>query len=381
MPSPDVASYVGLDLLDVDAQTLVDTALTNAAEDFPDWTPREGNTEVVVLEQVAAIAEDVVYAINQLPNGLAEVLLRILGRDRDQGAPPYAEVRFTVTDPGGYTIPQGTTVRLPMGDSSEPVDFTTDLDLTIPAGEVAGVVVASAAEAGVLANGRPAGTALELLDAVTYVSTVELAGTVTGGRVAEDGDAFLDRTAVALGRLTNTLVRPADVETYLAERADLTRIRVLDLYNPNTPETPPGNAPGYVTAAVSAGGGGTLTATAKDLIAADLRNKVHAGLVVNVVDADVTTLDVAVTVLRFAGADAATVTANVEAAIRAHLNPDTWAWEKTVRINDLIAAVDAATGVDAVLAVTTPAGDVTLNGYAPLAKAGAVTVTVENPAA
>lgn len=380
MPSPDVVSYVGLELLDVDAQQLLDTALANAALSFPDWTPREGNTEVVLLEEFAAMAEDVVYAINQLPNGLAELLLRMFGLQRDQGAPPYAEVRFTVTDTTGYTIPQGTTVRLDMGADTEPLDFTTDTDLVIPEGATSGVVLASASEATVIANGRGSDTPLELLDAITDVEAVTLNAPVAGGRVAEDGDAFLDRGAPMLARLTSTLVRPEDVETYLAERTDVTRIRVLDLYNPATPSIPPGNAPGYVTAAVATGAGTTLTDAAKDLIAADLRNKMHAGLIINVVDADVAVLNVAVTVLRFATADDAAVALAVEAAVRAYLDPDTWAWDKTVRVNELIARVDAAAGVDAVLDVTAPDGDVILNGYAPLPKAGTVTVTVQAPA-
>ena len=174
MPSPDVVSYVGLELIDVDAQQLLDTALANAGLSFPDWTPREGNTEVVLLEEFAAMAEDVVYALNQLPNGLAEVLLRMFGLQRDQGAPPYAEVRFTMTDATGYTIDQGTTVRLDMGADSEPIDFTTDTDLVIPEGATTGTVLASASEATVLANGRGTDTPLELLDAITDVEAVSL---------------------------------------------------------------------------------------------------------------------------------------------------------------------------------------------------------------
>lgn len=380
MPSPDVVSYVGLELLDVDAQQLLDTALANAGLSFPDWTPREGNTEVVLLEEFAAMVEDVVYALNQLPNGLAEVLLRLFGLQRDQGAPPYAEVRFTMTDATGYTIDQGTTVRLDMGADSEPIDFTTDTDLVIPEGATTGTVLASASEATVLANGRGTDTPLDGLDAITDVEAVSLNSPVAGGRVPEDGDAFLDRGAPMLARLTNTLVRPADVETYLAERADVTRIRVLDLYNPATPSVPPGNAPGYVTAAVATAGGGSLSSAAKDLIAADLRNRMHAGLIVNVVGGDVAVLNVAVTVLRFGTADEAAVRAAVEAAVRAYLDPDVWPWDKVIRVNELIARVDAAAGVDAVLDVTAPDGDVILTGWAPLAKAGTVTVTVQAPA-
>ena len=379
MPSPDVVSYTGLELLDVDAQALLDEALANAGISFPDWTPREGNTEVVLLEEFAAMAEDVVYAVNQLPNGLAELLLRMFGLERDSGAPPYAEVRFTVTDATGYTIDQGTTVRLDLGDA-EPLDFTTDTDLVIPEGSTEGTVLASASEATILANGRAAGTELELLDAITHVEAVTLNAPVAGGRLAEDGVAFLDRGAPLLTRLTTTLVRPEAIEAYLGENPDVVRLKVLDLYNPATPSIPPGNSPGYVTAAVAGPAGTSVGTTARQLIEADLRNRMHAGLAITVVDADVTILNVSVTVLKFPTADDAEVAAAVEGAVRAYLNPDVWAWDKLVRVNELIAAVDAAAGVDAVLDVTAPDGDVVLNGYAPLVKAGTVTVTIEAPA-
>lgn len=379
MPSPDVATYLGLELLDVDAQTLLDTALANAAVSFPDWTPREGNTEVVLLEEFAAMVEDDVYVLNQLPGALTEVLLRLFGLDRDQGAPPTASVTFTLADTTGHTIPQGTVVRLSLGEDVEPLDFTTDTDLVIAPASVTGTVAASAAEATLAANGQAAGTVLELLDAIPYVDTVVLADAVDGGRVAEDGAAFLDRAIPILSRLTSTLVRPADIEAYVEVAAPVTRVRVLDLYNPNDVGSTPGSSPGYVAVATATAGGGSLSTAAKAVLAADLKNRMHAGLIVNVIDTDVTTVDVTIRVLRYAASDDAATEAAVTAALTAYLDPDAWAWSDVVRVNELIAVADGAAGVDTVLEVSVPNGDLTLDGYAPLAKAGTITVTVEAP--
>lgn len=379
MASPDVASYVGLELLDVDAQTLIDNALAGLQTTFPDWTPREGNTELVLLEALAAMVEDNVYVLNTLPGGLAEVLLRLFGLTRDQGAPPTAEVLFSLADNGGHTIPAGTTVRLDLGTGVDPVDFTTDNDLVVPVGATAGTVTASGGEASVEANGKAAGTRLELLDAISYVNTVELAAAAAGGRLAEDGAAFLDRAVPLLSRLTSTLVRPVDVEAYVAGAAAVTRVKALDLFNPADPASTPGGSPGYVAVAVATAGGGALPQVEKDALAADLRNRMHAGLVINVVDADVTLVDVTARVLRFAANTDAEVAQNVRQAITDYLNPDGWAWGGTVYLNELISAIDRAVGVDIVLEVSAPGGDLTLPGYAPLAKAGTVTVTVDAP--
>lgn len=378
MPSPDVAEFVGLDLIEADEQTLIDSALAMVAARFPDWTPREGNTELVLLEAIAMLAAEEVYAINRLPEGLTEVLLRLFGVERDQGAPPSADVRFTVYDATGYTIPAGTNVRLNLGEG-EPVDLATDADLVIPAGAIMGTVVAYGIDATTEANGQPAGTPLELLDGLTYVTAVELASTSSGGRPPEDGLTYLTRAVPLLSRLTTTLVRPVDVEAYVAENPAVTRVRALDLYNPALPANPPGSAPGYVTVAVAGTDGAGVDSATKASLKAELRSRMHAGLTVDVVDATVTVVDVELTVLRFAGADTETTRANVVAAVEAYLDPNTWAWSDTVRVNELIAAADRAGGVDTVLTVTTPAADQLLPGYAPLATAGAITVNVQAP--
>lgn len=378
MPSPDVATYLALELVDLSEQDLIDEALARVAETFPDWTPREGNTEVVLLEALAAMAAEFVYAVNRLPDGMTETLLRLFGLERDQGAPPVASVTFAVADTAGHTIPAGTVVRLDLGSDVDPVDFTTDADLVIPAGSSTGTVGAAAGEPGITANGQPGGTILELLDAISYVDSVTLAAPVSGGRAAEDGDTFLARAIPLLSRLTTTLVRPVDVEAYVAEDPNVARVKVLDLYNA-ADDGSPGSNPGYVTVAVAAAGGAPIGTTARETIKANLRTRMHAGLMPLVVEADVTTVNVTLTVLRFASVDAATVQANVIAALTAYLNPDTWTWANIVRVNELIAVADGAAGVDTVLEVSVPNGDLELAGYAPLVRAGTITVTVEDP--
>ena len=173
---------------------------------------------------------------------------------------------------------------------------------------------------------------------------------------------------------------PADVEAYVATAAAVTRVRSLDLYNPNDPGSTPGSSPGYVAVAVATAGGGSLSSAAKAVLVADLRNRMHAGLIVNVIDADVTLVNVTLRVLRFAAADDAAVEAAVTQALTDYLDPDAWAWGDVVRVNELIAIADGAAGVDTVLEVSVPNGDLALTGWAPLAKAGTITVVVEAPA-
>lgn len=377
MPSPDVAGYTGLTLLDVTAQQMIDTAIARLAESWPDWQPREGNTEVVLLERLAEVAENIIYAINRLPDGMTEVLLRLAQMERSMGTPATGTVEFAVADTAGHSIPAGTTVRA-LVDGQDPVDFTTDSVVGIPVGETTGTVTVTATVNGTAGNGHPPGRVLELVDAVPFVETVTVTALTGGGTGPEDAEAFLSRGVTRLARLTSTVVRPADVERFVAEQVVARRVKCLDLYDPAAAGSP-GAHPGNVTVAVATTGGGALSASAKASLLASLQDAMHAGLKVHVVDATVTPVNVAVTVLRLPGTSAAAVQAAVTAQLQEYLSPDTWDWSKTVRVNELIAQADRAAGVDVVLAVTSPAADLTLPGVAPLAAAGTITVTVQEP--
>lgn len=379
MASPDVADYVGLELLDVDAQQLVEQAIASAPEKLPGWTPREGNTEVVLLELLAAMVEEEVYSLNRVGDGIVERVLRLMGVTRDLGAAATATVTFTASDAAGYTIPAGTIVRVDTANV-EDLDLATKVDLTITAGQTTGTVAATATIRGVDGNAIPPGTALEVLDSLTGIESAVLATGTAGGRAPEDSAAFLARATPRLQTITTTLVRPQDVEAYVVSAwPDIVRVKVLDRYNPASGNAV-GSDLGYVAVVVAAAGGTALDVYAKDQVTADLLARVQAGLKVNVIDPNITTVDVAVTVLALPGYSAATVQANVDAVLRAYLNPDTWPWSTVVRRNELIARADTAVGVDTVLTVTTPAADQSLTGSAPLARAGTITVTVQAPA-
>jgi hypothetical protein len=105
-----------------------------------------------------------------------------------------------------------------------------------------------------------------------------------------------------------------------------------------------------------------------------------ANLDVHVEPPTVTAVDVTATVVRLTGHDPVTVAEDVETALAAYLDPGAWEWGAVVRRNELIALMDAVTGVDYVDTITTPAADVPLAGVGPLAELGAVAITVDPPA-
>jgi len=55
VPVPDVSQFVDLTLDDRDPQALFEAFLADATSRFPDWSPREGDTEVVIAQSYAVV--------------------------------------------------------------------------------------------------------------------------------------------------------------------------------------------------------------------------------------------------------------------------------------------------------------------------------------
>lgn len=482
--STDSPELVPITLVDLTEQDLVDIALTDAAVKLPEWEPREGNTEVVLLEAQALITAELVYALNLLPDSVLEAVIGLYGLERDLGAPPAASFQFATSAATETVVPAGTRVRITY-NTDDALDFLTNTDLLIPAGGTA-TVTATAEENTDELNGSPTGITVELVDAILAVDTVTLTGNITGGRLLEESPAYRQRGANLFARLTSSLVLPSHFTAAALEFAGVARATTVDKYNPTavlptpgpvtaTPSTTggtlaagtysyrvsatnadgetlasaavtaattgttgsvalswpavtaptgtdpvtgykvygrvggaegllatvtgtsytdtgaaavgappptanttggdPGDHLGHVTVAVGATGGGAVAPdTVTDLLA-DLTSKAHAGLTVHAIAPTITAVDVTASVTILPGYVAATVIDAIEAALTDYLNPDTWAWSGTVYRNELIALIDRVAGVDRVVNITTPAGDVTLAGVAPLADAGVLTIT------
>lgn len=367
MPSPDLRSYHALALFDKGAAELLERALVDAVSKLPGWRPREGNTELVLLEAMALLVDEAIFTVNRLPDAVVEVLMRLYGITRDLGAPSTTTVRFTVADALGHVIPAGTRVRLTL--AGDVVDFITNVGLAIPGGQTAGNVAATATRNGAVANGTPVNTPLELVDAVPFVDAVVIQTIPTGGAEAETDAEWRDRAVTRFSRVTDVLVTASHFTAAALEWPTVQRATTIDNHNGA------GAANGHVAVAVAAAAGVALAAQDKVNLEADLEERSQVNLDVHVIDPTITAVAVTAEVKRLAGFDNATVVANVQAAIRAYLNPDSWPWAGTVRRNELIALLDGVDGVDYVVSLTAPAADVVLAGVAPLADDGSLNIT------
>jgi len=364
-------------LYDADEQVLVDRALTHAQTKLPEWTPREGNTEVVLTESLALLVAELVFAINRLPEQTLEGLLLLYGLARDPGEPSTGTARFTLADSLGFTIPLGTELRATISDTAEEIDFTTTVSVAVDPGATTADVPIQGVENGIGANGLPAGTVLQILDAVPYVESAITVGIVTGGREPEGDSDFYNRGAAMLSRLTSTLVLPAQFRAAALEDPSVSYATVYDLYDP-TAGGVPGDHLGHVTVAVVDEDGGAITDPEMATLEAVLSAKTHAGLDVHIVAPTYQPVDVTATVIAKANADPTAVDTAVTAALTAYLAPRNWIGRGTTTVyhNELISLMDQVTGVERVATLTAPAGDAVLSGIIVLPEPGAITVTV-----
>lgn len=378
-PPADTSGYLDLRLYDRSDQDIVEAALAAAQINMPDWTPREGHTEVLLIEALAIEIAEAVVALNRLPGATLETLLRFAGVNRDYGAAPTAFAQIICADTLGHDIPGGTRLYLSTADGQGYVTMLIESPgVTIPPGSSTGVVSLIGDVFTAAANGVPAGTSLQMVSPMPFVETIELATPAADGRDPETDEVWRDRGVNRLSRLTEALVLPRHFEARALEDPNVSRAVVVDNTDPSTSGV--GDDPGHVTVAVLGDGGAALSTTAKADLEAVLDDAALAILQVHVVDVEVAQVSIEVTVHLQSTGDPDTVTAAVQRVIDEYLDPLTWTYGAMVRRNEIVSIVDQVPGVDYVQQVTMVGQDA--DGNLPLPSAstvpnlGSITVTI-----
>jgi hypothetical protein len=375
-PPPDLSAYIDLRIFDVTDQAMIATGLAAAKLNLPGWVPREGNTEVLIMESLALEMAEAIVAVNRLPGAVIAAFLLIAGVDRDFGAAPIATATFTLGDTVGHTIPGGTRVYLSLDDGSSVTFLVEPPGLTVAPGGSTGTVSIIGDTFTDAANGIATGVTLVMADPVPFIEHIQLATDVADGRSIETDSDWRNRGVARLSRLSDALVLPRHFEAAALERPEVARAVALDLWDGSGGA--PGDDPGHITIAVLGDGGAALSAPQKAAILAALEEQAVAILVVHVIDVTVVTVPLAVTVHLRDGFDS-TITSNaIKDAIADYVDPLTWQWGGVIRLNEIISLVDRVSGVDYVTAATinAVAGNYTISGAASLPKSGTVTVTV-----
>jgi uncharacterized phage protein gp47/JayE len=376
MPSPDVRPYIQLSLIDQNPQDVFESAIAELRANFPDWTPREGNMEVLLLEAMALQVAEAVFAINRLPSAITEVLLSLYDIVRDVGEAPTASIRFEMNGTQGYSIPAGVSVTLPLPSGLEPLTFITENELVIPPGQSVGVVDGIGNRYTDEANDVQAETLLELQDSLIYVNYVRLDSDVYGGRQPETDIDYLSRAASRFQRLSSTLVLPSHFVSAALEDSRIERAFALDNYNPDVDPNgngPIGNDGGHITLALY-GNNEPINPDDKNDFLAKIAPSTMVSLAVHIIDPTITPISVSAKIAFAPGVDAQSVIDEVNFAIADYLNPMTWEWGTIVRRSSLISLISNVPGVDYLVELSVPATDVTLTGVANLVDSGTITI-------
>ncbi|WP_102158736.1 baseplate J/gp47 family protein [Zhihengliuella halotolerans] len=369
----DVPEYEALDLLDYGGEAdLFGAALARLELSIPEWEPRPGTTEMLLLESLSMMLGVEVLALQMAPAQVVEQLMGLYGVRRDPGRGAEGKALFTVTgSKPQHTIPLGTRLRYEMEETGESYDLlTTEARTIITTDGLTALIAVGAELVGTELNGLPDGTELQVVDQLPFIETVALDGDLTGGAGEEGDGSFYSRATATLSTLNSTLVLPEDFQYAARAIAGIGRARVLNLHDPSEPGV---EKPGHVSVAVANNDGQVISAELRQDVEAALGLKMLASLTLHVIDPTYTNVDVSVTVQAAAGNAPADVQAVVDAAIRDWINPATWDWAPEVAQYALIALVGS---LPQVAMVTMASDTVPLSGDAPLPTLGTVTIEV-----
>lgn len=358
---------------------------------FPGWEPAEGNLEVWIARWMAEVVPDLAELVVQYSDeffyGFGE---EIIGLPPIAAATAKSTATITFVDNAGYTLPQGTQLEVAV-TGSDKVGFRTMADATAPPGSTAVSVAVETLLEGDEGNGLE-GEA-QPVAALAYVDSVELDAPAAGGTAAEDPSDYRNRLIEELRLQAPRPIIPEDFAIIARRVAGVARSTAIDGYNPDDDTS---DNERMITVAVADEAGEPLSAPAKAAIEALLEAYREINFVVHVIDPTYTEIKVDVDVVALPGYAAAAVDAAVTAALEAFLDPARWGQRDTEREsfavwsntpvayrNDLIWLVRNVPGVghvaDLQLAKEGNAlgtADVTLDGVAPLAQPGTITVDV-----
>ena len=127
-------SYINIPIV-TDTDVLIQQALFSIAQNVPGWVPREGNLEVLLVEQFAAMAAEAANVASDVPASIFQYFGSLIGITPNAGASAQIQTTWTLVGnapSGGYAIPSGTIAGFFYGGAA--YQFQTLQDETILAG-------------------------------------------------------------------------------------------------------------------------------------------------------------------------------------------------------------------------------------------------------
>ena len=358
--SPDVKKYIDLSVFDEDTVTILNSILATGRGLLPEWQPQVGQIELVLAEAFAVRSAEVVNAINRIPSATTEVLLKLFGIERSDGVKATAILNITFTDSDSIarTLPAGTEFLYVNAVTGVSYIFSLDEDFTL-SGTRSGTATVTAQTTGSAYNFSALDYPLSLLSQATYFESASFASSPSGGANAESDEQYFNRGANLLASYTSAATTDTQIKYYTsANKAYANRVGVYNrrrYRDRDTTASDYGFHDGAVLVAVGSSVTNAASAVAELTVApanlSDLHDSLTArtpsGLTIDVMSAELASVDVEVVVTKKSGYASGALTTAIENAIKGYLDPNTWDWDQMiVRRNEMISLVDSVDGVD-----------------------------------
>jgi len=361
------STYLGVSVDDADPQAIFDRMLALAESRLPQWEPRNGALETVIMEATAVGMSDLVYAANRVLGALVEGVINLYGITRDEGSPATGTVRLTLTGSPTTTIDEGTLFRIEDADSM--LVATETVTVT---GSTVDVAVATTDTGGYL-NAITAGTACDPVVAVPGLANCVLHTDLNGGADPEDDLAFLSRAATRFARVTSSLVVPEHFTAYALEQPYVKRAVAVDQYDHDGGNSP-GDDDGFLTVYVY-GNGAAITADQKTELQTAMQAQCASILTMTVENATAVSVNVTAAVTKATGYDTTELETAIEDALAA-----VWSWQTSgfgadVEPLDVQAVIESVPGVDSVTSLTLPSTTASVD-FDEFAVIGTVSLTI-----
>lgn len=385
--------------IESNTEDLLSDAYSFIKSKAPDWNENDANLDTWILQVAAAQASDLRSLAQDVPDSIFMYFgATMMGIPPLDAIPAQVASTWTMVDSLGHFIPAGTQVGI-TDSIGVMYAFQTTADIAIPAGQnatAAGAVTLSASIAGSAASDLGGnGYQAVMIDTLSFVQSVVLTGTTSGGQDAELTSEYLDRLKRKLQRLSNRPVLASDFSLAALDITGVFRAVALDGYNPANQSS---NNERMVAVAAVDDNGQPISSTLKTQLQTYLDGQRETNFIVNVFDPTVTQIDVTFNVKAIAGYTISTVQANAVAVVNRYLDPSNWGldpavtdataqiqtWVNTpiVYYNKIIQVLSTAQGVDRVLSMSMAihgsalgTADVTLPGAAPLTDQGTINGT------
>jgi uncharacterized phage protein gp47/JayE len=310
-------TFVSVDFA-TDADQIADDAVDYLRSAMPGWEPADGNLEVWILQAVARQVAELTTVAADVPSAIFRQFgTQLVGLAPQAGARATLTSFWTARDNLGYTIPAGTQVAHRVtGDDLIVFEVADDTVITPGATTLSGVLL-QATDIGTAWNGAPTGP-LELVDALSWVESVEASTVSAGGLDAETDDAYLARLADDLRLLTPRPILPDDFATLARNVTGVYRALAINGYNPA--DSSSGNER-FVTVVPIDATGAAVSSGVRANVVTYLDGLREVSFVVAATTPTYTTINVTYTIVVLPGYTPSEVKARCDAALAAFLSP------------------------------------------------------------